>query len=319
MIQIGKFMLEFDQLSKYIRDKIVLNKVSSKCRPGEILGIMGPHSSGKSTLLRILAGVLEADSGDILYNKEKLGKKLFNKIGYLPEERALYSKPTVIEIIKYFASLHGLNKHKSNVEAIRFLDRFQLIDKSKFRIHQLRKSEIQKVEIILSLIHNPDIIILDEPFKGLDINNQLLLKSILLALQKANKIIVIGSHNIDLMQSIANNIILLNEGEAILSGNASHIIDQYREDYVTLQIDDNDENEAYLLSRPEVVDYFKIDDEIRLFLKKESDKQKFLSELSKEMIIYKFHIAKPSLKDIFQKKIPFKGLKEEQRVNDQIV
>jgi ABC-2 type transport system ATP-binding protein len=267
-------MLEFDQVTKYIRDKIVLNKISAKCRPGEILGIIGPHSSGKSTLLRILAGVLDADSGEILFNKEKLTKKQFNKIGYLPEERALYSKPTVIEIIKYFASLHGLNKHQANIEAIRNLDRFQLIDKSKHHVFQLRKAEVQKLEIITALIHDPDIIILDEPFKGLDINNQLLLKSILLSMQKANKIIVIGSHNIDLMQSIADNIILLNEGEAILSGNASHILDQYREDYITLQIEENDENEAFLLSRTEVVDYYKIDDEIRLFLRKETDKQK---------------------------------------------
>lgn len=312
-------MLTFSGLAKTFRGKQVLEDVSFTCKPGEMLGVLGPHSSGKSALLKILAGLLQPDAGEIFYNDQKVKAAFRNNVGYLPEERGLYQQTTVLELLQYFGLLRGMTRHDADVEAIRFLDRFQLIHKSKERIHRLERAELQQIEIIAALIHNPDIIILDEPFKGLDINNQSILRTILNSLLEANKIVIMGSHNLEVVEALCQSIILLNHGQTILSGNAKHILQQYCDDYVSLVLDENEDYDNFLLNRPEVVDFYEADNELRVFLKPECSKQDFLKLLANSMLIYKYQIAQPSLKDLFLKKIPMQEYKEKQAIDDQII
>ncbi len=311
-------MFTFSNISKTFRGKQSLEDVSFSCKPGEMLGVLGPHASGKSVLLKILAGLLQPDSGEILFNDQVVKASFRNNLGYLPEERGLYQQATVLELLCYFGQLRGMSKHHANVEAIRFLDRIQLIHKSKERVFRLEKSELQQVEIIAAIIHNPDVVILDEPFKGLDINNQAILRRIIDSLLEANKIVIMGSHNMEMVESLCQSIIMLNHGQTILSGNAKHILQQYCDDYVSLILDENEEYENFLLGRPEVVDFYEANNEIRVFLKPECSKQDFLKVLSNSMLIYKYQIAQPSLKDLFLKKIPMKEYKEKQALDDQI-
>lgn len=311
-------MFSFENISLTFKEKSVLSDISFSCKAGEVLGILGPHSSGKSALLKILAGLIEADSGSITYNDKKVKSSFRNRVGYLPEERGLYQQTSVLELLIYFGTLRGMDKHKAEVEAIRFLDRFQLVQKSKERIYRLERAELQKVEIIAALIHNPDIIIFDEPFKGLDINNQSILMTILKSLVQANKIVIMGTHNMELAEQLCDNILLLNHGESILSGNSKHILQQYCDDYITLVIDEEEEYEDYLLNRPEVSDYYSSNNELRVFLKADASKQDFLRAISKDLLIYKYEVAQASLKDLFLKKIPMQEYKEKQAIDDQI-
>lgn len=311
-------MFEFVSISKQIQDRAVLQEVSYQCKPGEFLGVLGPHASGKSILLKLLAGILPTDTGEIRLNGEVLTNRFQQHIGYLPEERAVYQRATVLQLLVYFGRLRGMTRHEAEVEAIRYLDRFQIIQLSKQPIHRLEKPDQQKIEMIAALIHNPDVILFDEPFKGLDITNQILLQNVLETMKNANKTVIIGSHNMELIESICDSIILLNKGEAILSGNAKHILHKYCDDYISLVLDETENYEDYLLSRPEVTDFFTSNNEVRVILKPSVSKQDFIRKIMKDIIVYKYQISQPSLKDLFLKQIPLQTYKEQQSLDDQI-
>jgi len=297
-------MLKTDQISKYFHKEAVLKEITLQCNKGEILGVIGSHHAGKSTLLRILSNVIQPDEGEITYEDTPFSKHLTKSIGFLPEFRMLYQKSKVLPFLKYFASLHGLSKNDAEIEAVRFLDRFNLIQYSQTPIEHLTQSDMQKLELIATFIHNPEIVVLDEPFKGLDFNNQLILKSLLFSMKRMGKTIILSSHNIDLIQQVSDNVFLLSDGKEILYGATEKILDDYSEDCVHLTYQDTDHVTKYFGDLPEVRDFYRENNCTTAYLHEGVSKQAFLAKVNQIILIERYEISKPSLRDIVLKIIP---------------
>lgn len=311
-------MINLINISKSFRGQPALTNVSYNFLEGDIVGILGPHSCGKTTLLKILAGLLKSDSGDYLINEDRFKPKHLQSIGYLPEEKGLYPNATVLEMIIYVAGLRGISKYDARVEAIRFLDRFQIIETSKLRINQLERQDQQKIEIIAALIHKPDIIIFDEPFKGLDFNNQNIVWNVLDSLRQKGKTIILGSHNLELIQSLCNKIILMYEGQIVLSGDAKHILYNYSDDFICLEFDEGEDYQTVLNGLEEVKNFHRSGDEVHVYLNEGQNKKDFLHRISKDLMIYRYQIFKPTLRELFSKAIPQKEYSEETVINEEI-
>lgn len=311
-------MINLIEISKSLRGNMVLNKVTDNFQEGDIVGILGPHSSGKTTLLKILAGLLAQDEGQYLINDENFSAKHLRQIGYLPEEKGLYPNATVLELIIYFAGLRGISKYDARVEAIRFLDRFQIVETSKLRINQLKRQDQQKIEIIAALIHKPEIIIFDEPFRGLDFNNQNIVWNVLDSLRQKGKTIILGSHNLELIQSLCNKIVLMNEGNVVLSGDAKHILYNNSDDFICFEFDENEDYQSFLNHSEDVKNFHRSGDEVHVYLNEGKNKKDFLHKISKDFMIYRYQIFKPTLRELFSKTIPQKEYSENKAIDEEI-
>ncbi|MEJ2049050.1 MAG: ATP-binding cassette domain-containing protein, partial [Calditrichota bacterium] len=166
-----------EKITKEFQDREVIRELSMKLKPGKIVGLLGPNGAGKTTTLRMVLNIIQPDYGEILFDDHRINKKIRNKIGYLPEERGLYQKYSVIDVLRYFGRLKGLSARKSQVEAVRLLDRFQMIEYLEEPIGHLSKGTQQRLQFLVCFIHNPDFLILDEPFWGLDPINQEVLRN----------------------------------------------------------------------------------------------------------------------------------------------
>ena len=294
-------ILEVNAISKAFYEKSVLQDISFKVKGGKIFGLLGPNGAGKTTAMRILMNILKADSGEILYNNEPRDKSSSLHFGYLPEERGLYPKATVLDMLVYFGTLNNLKKRKAQVEAIRYLDRLGLVDYSDTRINQLSKGMQQKIQFIASFLHDPDVLILDEPFAGLDPINQVVLREILNEYKQMNKILIISTHQMDIVEKICDDICLINQGKVILQGKLSEVKKRYREDAFLIEADNpltflhdieginiiEEQNNAYkfTLNKPKLT----ISD--------------FFNMTKGKIKLRKFEIVEPTLHDIFIKLI----------------
>ena len=174
-----KNLLEIKEVSKKFIETVVVNKLSFMVNGGETFGLLGPNGAGKTTMMRMIMNILRPDSGEILYNNEPRHKIKGLHFGYLPEERGLYPRASVMQMLIYFGTLNNLTKHKAQVEAIRYLDRLGMVEFTNSRINQLSKGMQQKIQLVAAFLHDPDVLILDEPFAGLDPINQVVLREIL--------------------------------------------------------------------------------------------------------------------------------------------
>jgi len=216
-------MLEIKNISKYFNTNLVLDNVSFKVPKGKIFGIIGPNGAGKTTTLRIILGILSPSSGQISFNNESLGQNFQNITGYLPEERGLYPKSSLINTLIYLAQLKGLNYQEASAKTLSWLERVDLLDYKKFHIEELSKGNQQKVQFISAIIHQPEILILDEPFSGFDPVNQSIFREIIEEI-KSDRFIILSTHLMDLAESLCDNIFLLNEGKEVLSGEINQIL-----------------------------------------------------------------------------------------------
>jgi ABC-2 type transport system ATP-binding protein len=300
-----KHILEVNAVNKEFYGQPILKDLTFKVAGGRIFGLLGPNGAGKTTAMRIIMNILKPDSGEILYNNTLREKMPNLHFGYLPEERGLYPKSTVLDLLVYFGTLNNLKKRKAEVEAIRYLDRLGLVDYSDTQIGQLSKGMQQKIQFIASFLHDPDVLILDEPFSGLDPINQVVLRDILSEYKAQKKILIISTHQMDIVEKICDDICLINQGEAILQGNLKDIKKTFRENAYLIEADNSldflhdlkdvdiieEKNNAYKfkLGRPDMTisDFF---------------------NLTKGKIkLRKFEIVEPTLHDIFIRLIREQG------------
>ncbi len=213
-------MLEVNQLEKYYGDHLGLDKLSFTLKPGSIIGILGPNGSGKTTLFRMLLGLIPPTSGEIRIPNQKRQSLYF---GYLPEERSVYRDISVLEQITYLGRLKKIDKDKLKRDINNWLIRFDLIDQQHKLIKQLSKGNQQKVQFICALLHNPQILILDEPLTGLDAQNVSLFKAIIFEQAQRGKSILLSSHQYEEIETFCNEIILLRKGKVVLKGNLKQL------------------------------------------------------------------------------------------------
>ncbi len=289
-------MLTVENLKKKFTNITAVDGVSFEVKRGEIFGLLGPNGAGKTTTIRMILDIIKPDSGVIKFDGKEINDEIKSKIGYLPEERGLYRKTRVLETILYFAELKGIDRKVALERAKHWLKKFGLIDRTKSKIEELSKGNQQKVQIIISILHDPELIILDEPFAGLDPVNQELLKEILLDLKRENKAIIFSTHQMDQVEKLCDSICLINKGKPVLSGSLPDVKKMFGRNTIHIEYDGDGEflkNLKYVKSIDVYPNYAEIAVEENI------EPMEVLKQVIGRVNLKKFEIKEPSLHSIF--------------------
>jgi ABC-2 type transport system ATP-binding protein len=289
-------MLKVTNLRKEYDNVVAVDGVSLEVHRGELFGLLGPNGAGKTTTIRTVLNIIQPDSGEITFNDKPFTKEMWNIIGYLPEERGLYRKSKIINTILYFASLKGIAAKEAKPLVFYWLERFGLKNEGYRKIEELSKGNQQKVQLIISILHSPELLILDEPFTGLDPVNQILLKDILLELRQKNVAIVFSTHQMEQVEKMCDNICLINKGKPVLSGELHEIKKRYGTNSIHLEYEgDGEFLKSYdFIQRADVYQNY-----AELELTDISRSSELLVNLNGKLSLRKFEIVEPSLNSIF--------------------
>ncbi len=296
-------LLTIKNIRKQYENTTALSDISFSIPKGSILGLLGPNGAGKTTLLRILTGIIKPDSGKILFYDESIEKVHFEKIGYLPEERGLYRDMKVEEQLIFLGSLKNVPRHVLKERIHFWLERTGLGLYRNFRINQLSKGTQQKIQLIAAIIHDPEIVILDEPFSGFDILNTQLAKDLILELHKQGTTFILSAHHLQSIDSLCTHITLINSGEIILNDSIQSIKkNMYRTE--TYKIGGH----GSLTNKPQSFEIISVKNygehiEAVIVSKNSSTSNQILAELAETVMITSFFEDKPNMEEIFIKSI----------------
>ncbi|MCZ7400570.1 MAG: ATP-binding cassette domain-containing protein, partial [Candidatus Methanoperedens sp.] len=212
--------VEVSHISKSFNGQSVVKNISFDIAPGEVFGLIGPNGAGKTTIIRMLLDIIKPDSGEIRILDALLSERTKDRIGYLPEERGMYRRLTVMDTLVYLGALK--NKH-SKERALELLEKMEMVSHKDKKISELSKGMAQKIQIIAAIIHDPEFVILDEPFSGLDPVNMKLVKDLILELGKEGKTILISTHMMDQVERMCDRIFMINKGSGVLYGSIGEI------------------------------------------------------------------------------------------------
>lgn len=223
-----------DKIAKSFGATQAVKDVSFEVRPGEIFGLLGPNGSGKTTSIRVILDIYQADSGTVSILGGPMTNEKLNHIGYLPEERGLYQDVPLDRCLTYLATLKGLTHEQINERLPKFLDKFDLTEHAKKKAKELSKGMQQKGQLIAALIHDPEVIIIDEPFSSLDPVNTQLVKDLLIEQRAAGKTIIMCTHQMNQVEQLCDRLVLIDHGQVLLQGELAEIRDRYRTDRVVI-------------------------------------------------------------------------------------
>ena len=288
--------LEIDHISKKFGDFQAVEDLSLKIPAGTVYGLLGPNGAGKTTTIRMIMNILIPDSGAIHVLGRSLDDKMKERIGYLPEDRGLYPKMKVAETIRFLAEIKGVKPGSLASDLDAWLARFDLVPWKNKKIEELSKGMQQKVQFIVTVIHRPELIILDEPFSGMDPVNTKLFKDIMLEMKAQGCTIIFSTHRMDQVEMICDNICLINKSRMILEGNLAQIRQRYGKNTVDLEYEGDI---GFLKGGPEVAaidDYGKA---AEIKLREGADPQALLARVVGRVRVNKFEVREPSLNSIF--------------------
>lgn len=287
-------VLELRNIEKSFGDKQVLQSVSFHAESGKAFGLLGRNGAGKTTTIRILMDVFPANSGEVLIDGKPIDYKEI-QIGYLPEERGLYPKKIILEQLVYFAELKGM-RHKDAVKAVDYwLDRLGMTEYRNKRLDTLSKGNQQKIQLVTALAHDPHIVILDEPFSGLDPVNAILLKDVVKEQIAKGKIVLFSSHQMNYIEEFCDSIAILNAGKVVLSGDLHDIKRNYVRDRLVVRTEHPEKIKTDFGSRCSEMET----GELMIQLANASDKQNTMKYLVEHYDIDEVKVFEPSLNDIF--------------------
>lgn len=279
-------MLQINHLSKQYSNHIALDDLSLDIPTNSIFGLLGPNGAGKTTLIRIITQIYNPDKGTVFFKGEPLVKRHTNLIGYLPEERGLYKKMFVKEHLLYIAALRDLPKKEAEEKVNYWLNRFSLEKWAKAEVGSLSKGMQQKVQFIATILHDPELIILDEPFSGFDPVNQQLLTDEIKALHQAGKTIIFSTHRMESVEEICTHIALIHHANCILKGEVKTIKKQFSENTSLLTLKNGDtliEEELVTTEIPARLQLLRVGEEVFRIEKKElSIKEVFIKLVHEE-------------------------------------
>ncbi len=289
-------MLSVANLRKEYDTVVAVDGVSFDVRRGQLFGLLGPNGAGKTTTIRTVLNIIEPTNGAITFDGKPFTKEMWNLIGYLPEERGLYRKSKIINAILYFASLKGLTPRDAKPQIAYWLERFGLKNEGHRKVEELSKGNQQKIQLIISLLHRPQLLVLDEPFSGLDPVNQILLKDVLMELRQKNVAIIFSTHQMEQVEKMCDDICLINKGKPVLHGAIADIKKRYGKNSVHVEFDGDG---GFLKALPIVrrADVYQNYAEIEL-----ADMSKtgeLLKALNGQLDLRKFEVVEPSLNSIF--------------------
>ena len=290
------YTLELDRVTKAFDEFVAVDHLSFNISEGEVFGLLGPNGAGKTSTIRMMIGITVPDSGAVRVFGQPLARRLLDRIGYLPEERGLYKKMKVIENLVFLARLRGLSASEGAHRSMQWLERFDLGRWANSRVEELSKGMQQKTQFIAAIIHNPDFLILDEPFSGLDPASSVVLKDALLDLKKQGKTILFSTHRMDTVERLCDSICLVNQGRSVLLGVLREIKASYGRSSIQLEY----EGELPLLNDPALVagsnDFGNY---VELRLAPGADPQRLLELALRTAKIHRFEMVEPSLEEIF--------------------
>ena len=292
--------LTIKNVNKSYGDKKVVDNINLEINKPGVYGLLGTNGAGKTTTIRMLLGILKKDSGEINWKGKEVKRKHVN-FGYLPEERGVYPKVNVYTQLMYFAKLKGMKEEKAD-EAIRYwMKRLEVEEYINMTAEKLSKGNQQKIQFITAVVHDPELIVLDEPFSGLDPVNTEIIRNVILELIKKGKYIIMSAHQMSVVEEFCTDILILNKGKTVLQGNLKQIKESYKA------------NKLYISTKQDIKQYIKEqnlniylekDNEYEIDIKEEEQGYKLFNVLAKNNVqVEKFEIRKPSLHDIFIEKV----------------
>jgi ABC-2 type transport system ATP-binding protein len=222
-------ILSLQAVRKEYRNVVAVDDVSFDVPEGSLFGLLGPNGAGKTSIIRIITTITMADSGKVLFDGELINRSHVERIGYLPEERGLYRKMKVGEHLLYLAQLKGLSSSDAKTQIKKHMERFDIADWWDKKIEELSKGMQQKIQFIATIVHQPKLIILDEPFSGLDPINTNLMKDVIFELNSNGTSVIFSTHRMEQVEEICEHIVLINDGKNVLEGRVTDIKDKYKE------------------------------------------------------------------------------------------
>jgi len=286
--------IELKNVTKTFGSVVAVNDLSLSVPKGSIYGFIGPNGSGKTTTIRMIMKILYADSGSILLNEKQHDLQKLNNIGYLPEERGLYKKMKVKDVLMFHGELNNGTDLPAKIE--KWLSHFDLSEYSNKKVATLSKGMTQKLQFIATILNDPEIVILDEPFGGLDPVNAELLKDAILEMQTRGTTVIFSTHDMSMAEKMCDQIFMIYKGKKVLDGTLHSIQDQFGTDTIRLQTALGNEALEGIEGIERINNYGK---EQELRLSQNTDPQKILTLIMKKTAVLKFEITKPSLNDIF--------------------
>lgn len=292
--------LIIDHVTKKFGDFTAVNDISLRLDKGKMLGFLGRNGAGKTTTFRMILGLSEATRGHITYDGGNINKHMYNKVGYLPEERGLHPKMTVEEELTYLATLKGLSSRNIQQRIDYWLERFAITENRKKRIQSLSKGNQQKIQLLASMIHEPELLILDEPFSGLDPVNVELLKRAVKDLNDKGSTIIYSSHRMEHVEELCDDVCIIDKGELVVSGDIQKVRSEHGNKLVIVESDhhiDGLDDISGILKK----EHRKHD--VRLTIENEAVAEDIYNIVIKQGYVRRFQVLEPSLNDIFIDKV----------------
>lgn len=289
-------MLSVKNLTKNFKNVTAVKNLSFEVEEGKIFGLLGPNGAGKTTTIRMILNIIKPTTGEITISGRLIEENFYKIIGYLPEEGGLYKKSKVLDVLIYFGRLKNLSKSRAHIEGIKWLKSLSLFELKDKKIQELSRGNQQKVQFIMSVLHNPKLLILDEPFGGLDPINQQVIKELILSFIDEGKIIILSTHYMDTAEKLCSDILLLDKGRTILKGSLSEIKQKFAGNFIRIQFKGNAEiirSNAYVKEFEQFNNYseIQIDESIK--------PHEFLRLISPTLEISHYSIIEPTLDRIF--------------------
>jgi len=288
-------VVELAGVTKAYENKVAVRDLSLSIDTGQMFGLLGPNGAGKTSSIRMMMGITIPDSGSVRLFEKPFERASLNRVGYLPEERGLYKKMKVQEQLAFFGQLHGLESGEAAKRALDWARRLEIDTALDKKTEELSKGMQQKIQFIGALLHDPGLIVMDEPFSGLDPVNAKLLEQVLIELKDQGKAIVFSTHRMDQVEKLCDTICLIHQGEAVLSGKVRDIKSRYERNHLIVEF----QGSADFLNSPEIAEAKNFSGHAEIRLKEHGDAQKLLREASAAAVIYRFELVEPSLEEIF--------------------
>ncbi len=293
-------IVELQNVRKAYDAKVAVDDLSITIEPGSMFGLLGPNGSGKTSSIRMMIGITVPDSGSVSLFGQPFQRSHLQRVGYLPEERGLYKKMKVLDQIVFLGQLHGLDAATAHKRALAWCERLEITDAIHKKTEELSKGMQQKIQFIAALLHEPDLILMDEPFSGLDPMNATLLEDTLVDLRNQGKSVLFSTHRMDQVEKLCDNIALIHQGRLVLSGGMREIKGRYPRNRVQIAYT----GDYGFLQHPSVVESRTYNGYAELKMRSEDDAQRLLAAaVSGGTRISRFEVIEPTLEEIFIEKV----------------
>lgn len=288
-------LVDLDRVSKSYESKAAVRELTLRIAPGSMFGLLGPNGAGKTSTIRMIVGMTLPDSGAVHLFGEPFRREHLRRIGYLPEERGLYKRMKVIDQLVFMGELHGLDAATATTRACHWCERMEIAESMDKKTQELSKGMQQKIQFIATLLHDPELIIMDEPSSGLDPVNVSLLEQILLELKGRGRTILFSTHRMEQVEKLCDSICLVNHGKAVLEGTMREVKSRYARNRVIIEY----AGDASFLTDPSITELREYPGRAEFKLRNGADGQALLQAAARHAQIFRFELVEPSLEEIF--------------------